>query len=167
MRCVASAKSTLRRSISCCQRSATSEELQRECCERCSWSSSDMCFVSFLMLSVFCHWRLWRDRPFSSQKRRGQALSQHEQQVVGHHFGTRLVLFNPPVHRSHQHAHQQMSQQHRIIGCKQTCLRSRTQRRDEVFGQAFLPLQHVGMSKEMAFSGGKQQQQIPLFIGRS
>src|SRR5207244_948913 len=141
MHCVASAKSTLRRSISCCQRSATSEELQRECCERCSWSSSDMCFVSFLMLSVFCHWRLWRDRPFSSQKRRGRALSQHEQQVVGHHFGTRLVLFNPPVHRSHQHAHQQMSQQHRIIGCKQTCLRSRTQRRDEVFGQAFLPLQ--------------------------
>src|SRR5258708_8614330 len=153
MRCVASAKSTLRRSISCCQRSATSEELQRECCERCFWSSSDMCFVSFLMLSVFCHWRLWRDRPFSSQKRRGQALSQQEQQMVSHRVRARLVLFNPPVHRSHQHAHQQISQQPRIIVCKQTWLRSRTQHRDQVVGQAFLPLQHVGMSKEMAFSG--------------
>ena len=60
-----------------------------------------------------------------------------------------------------------MSQQHRIIGCKQTCLRSSTQRRDEVLGQAFLPGKQVRMSKEMAFSGGKQQQQIPLFIGRS
>src|SRR2546428_8481481 len=100
MHCVASAKSTLRRSISCCQRSATSEELQRECCERCSWSSSDMCFVSFLMLSVFCHWRLWRDRPFSSQKRIRQALSQHEQQVVGNHFGTRLVRINTPIYSS-------------------------------------------------------------------
>src|SRR5258708_12470593 len=113
MRCVASAKSTLRRSISCCQRSATSEELQRECCERCSWSSSDMGFVSFLMLSVFCHWRLWRDRPFSSQKRRGQALSQQEQQMVTHRVRAPLLLFTPPVHRSPQHPHPPITTQPR------------------------------------------------------
>src|SRR5260221_13940871 len=33
--------------------------------------------------------------------------------------------------------------------------------------QALLPLKHVGMDKEMAFSGAKQQEQIPLFLGSS
>lgn len=40
-------------------------------------------------------------------------MSEHVQDMVGHRFGSGLVLFNPPVNRSHQHPHQQMSQQHR------------------------------------------------------
>ena len=47
---------------------------------------------------------------------------------------TRLVLLNPPVHRSHQHTHQQMSQQHRIIGCRQAGLPHLLKCRDKVFG---------------------------------
>src|SRR5262249_39034909 len=54
IRSVASAKSSLRRSTSCCQCSATSDELQKVFCGMCSLSSSDMFFFSFLILSVLC-----------------------------------------------------------------------------------------------------------------
>src|SRR5260370_12206288 len=119
MRVVASAESWRGGSTSCCQCCVISEDLHKPLCGMCPFSSFDI-FFPFLILSVLVPWSLESAMPFSSQERRGQALSQHEQQVVGHHFGTRLVLFNPPVHRSHQHAHQQMGQQHRTTRCNPT-----------------------------------------------
>src|SRR5258708_39873801 len=103
MRCVASAKSCRRRSTSCCQCSAISEELHKPLCGMCPFSSFEI-FFPFLILSVLVPWSLESAMPFSSQERRGQALSQHEQQVDGHHFGNRRVLLKPPVAASDQHA---------------------------------------------------------------
>src|SRR5260221_13202007 len=99
MRCVASAKSCRRRSTSCCQCSAISDELHKPLCGMCPFSSFDI-FFPFLILSVLVPWSLESAMPFSNQGRRWQTLFQHEPHDAGHHFGTRIVLLNPPDHAS-------------------------------------------------------------------
>src|SRR5260370_26665962 len=61
MRCVASAKSSLRRSTSCCQCSAISDELHKPLCGMYPFSSFDI-FFPFLILSVLCHSSLSRSQ---------------------------------------------------------------------------------------------------------
>src|SRR5258706_10239270 len=61
MCCVASAKSSLRRSTSCCQCSAISDELHKPLCGMYPFSSFDT-FFPFLILSVLCHSSLSRSQ---------------------------------------------------------------------------------------------------------
>src|SRR5947208_14913605 len=61
MRCVASAKSCRRRSTSCCQCSAISDELHKPLCGMYPFSSFDI-FFPFLILSVLCHSSLSRSQ---------------------------------------------------------------------------------------------------------
>src|SRR2546423_5396187 len=61
MCCVASAKSSLRRSTSCCQCSAISDELHKPLCGMYPFSSFDI-FFPFLILSVLCHSSLSRSQ---------------------------------------------------------------------------------------------------------
>src|SRR5919197_4064286 len=113
MRCVAAAKSCRRRSTSCCQCSA-SDDPQKLLCGSGPCSSFAI-FFPFLLWSVLGLWPLWRDLSCSRQERGRQPMLQQREHLVGHHVGTRLVLFLPPVNRSHQQPHQQMRQQPWII----------------------------------------------------
>src|SRR5713101_4317975 len=76
MRCVASAISCRRRSTSCCQRSATSDELHKLLCGICPLSSFDI-FFPFSSCQFSAIGLGWSEMPFSSQERRGQAYQMY------------------------------------------------------------------------------------------
>src|SRR5215831_5534869 len=104
---VAAAKSCRRRSTSCCQRSAISDDLHTLSCGGGPCSSVAI-GGSFLPWSVFGQWTRWCDMPCSRQERGRQPMRQQREQLVGHHVGTRLVLVVPPVNRPQQQPHQQI-----------------------------------------------------------